>query len=370
MTPKKAVYAGSFDPLTNGHLWMIEKGSMLFNEVVVAVAVNPDKKESHTFSLEDRLEITQDVTERYSNVSVVSLSRKYTAKYARKIGAQFMLRGIRSPQDYEYEREIREVNSRIDPDVLSVFLTPPPELSSVSSSMVKGLVEYESWEEVIQPYIPTIVYKKFLEKFNGYAERWEELWRIIGASGEAMEAYKQILHHYSEPHRAYHNIVHIAHSLQELDGVKSSVRDYDALELALFLHDVVYDTHALDNEEQSAEFARKMLGEAGVNCDFTEEVKALILYTKHKVEPPEQDARLLCDIDLAIIGQPEKVYDEFERNIRKEYHWVPEEIFRMERKKLLEAFLSRPQIYYTEHFRQKYEAPARENMGRAIINLS
>src|SRR5579862_6845505 len=119
---RRAVYAGSFDPITNGHLWMIEQGSRLFDELIVAVGVNPDKR--GTFSLEDRLAALREVTARWSNVRVASFENLFLVHYARQMEAAFVLRGIRNEQDYAYERGMRYVNEEFDGGVQTVFLVP------------------------------------------------------------------------------------------------------------------------------------------------------------------------------------------------------------------------------------------------------
>ncbi len=364
---KKAVYAGSFDPLTNGHVWMIQKGAELFDEMVVAVAINADKKTA--FSLEERLEVIQREIKPLPNLSVTAVGKEYTAKYARKIGAQFMLRGIRSPQDFEYERNIREVNSGIDSEVLSVFLTPPPELSSVSSSLVKGLVGYESWEEVVEKYVPPAVYQKFLEKFNGYFERWKALWSKAVPESDPRESYSQILSCYSSKQRFYHNLVHIAHSLQEFDSAKKLAEEPLALEMAIFLHDAIYDSHSTNNEESSADFAEELLESPRVCPEFREKVRALIMATAPGAVQQSKDEQLMSDIDLASFGYAPEVFYLNTQDIREEYSWVPEELFRTKRAEILQSFLNRENIYYTEHFRQRYEERARDNLKRSIAEL-
>ncbi len=365
---KKAVYAGSFDPLTNGHLWMLQKGAELFDEMVVTVAINADKKTA--FSLEERLEVIQREIKPFPNLSVTAVGKEYTAKYARRIGAQFMLRGIRSPQDFEYERNIREVNSGIDSEILSVFLTPPPELSSVSSSLVKGLVGYENWEEVVEKYVPPTVYQKFLEKFNGYFERWKALWSQVVPESDSAKVYHQIISCYSGQQRFYHNFVHIAHSLQEFDAAKSLAKDPLAVEMAIFLHDLIYDTHLASNEEDSAEAAEELLGSPQRCSEFSEKVKSLIMATALGAAHYGKDEQLMSDINLASLGYAPDVFERNNQDIREEYAWVPEETFNIKRAEILQGFLDQPSIYYTKHFQRKYEKQAQENLKRAIIYLS
>src|SRR5262245_58055350 len=106
------VYAGSFDPPTVGHEWMIEQGAHLFDRLIVAVGVNPDKK--YTFSLDARLDMLRALTKNFPNVSVASFSNLYLIHYAQSVGASHILRGIRTVSDYEFERTMRNINEDLD----------------------------------------------------------------------------------------------------------------------------------------------------------------------------------------------------------------------------------------------------------------
>src|SRR6266700_3760026 len=155
------VYAGSFDPLTVGHLWMIEQGTRLFDRLIVAVGVNPEKK--YTFSLEERLAMLRESTKRFRNVSVASFSNRYLIHYAQEVGATHILRGIRTESDYEFERTMRNINGDLDSTICTVFLMPPRGIAEVSSSMVRGLVGPEGWQRVVRKYVPDPVYRRFLK---------------------------------------------------------------------------------------------------------------------------------------------------------------------------------------------------------------
>src|SRR5436190_1281297 len=96
---KTGVYAGSFDPLTVGHMWMIQEGARLFDRLIVAVGVNPEKR--YTFSLDERLVMLRDATKAVPNVSVASFSNRFLIHYAQLVGASHILRGVRSESDYE-----------------------------------------------------------------------------------------------------------------------------------------------------------------------------------------------------------------------------------------------------------------------------
>jgi pantetheine-phosphate adenylyltransferase len=158
---KFGVYAGSFDPLTIGHLWMIEQGVGLFERLAVAVGLNPDKK--YSFSLEERLDMLRESTRQFPNVSVASFSNRYLIRYAQSVGATHILRGIRTESDYEFERTMRNINGDLDPVICTVFLMPPRGIAEVSSSMVRGLIGPIGWQKIIRKYVPEPVYKRLLK---------------------------------------------------------------------------------------------------------------------------------------------------------------------------------------------------------------
>jgi pantetheine-phosphate adenylyltransferase len=155
------VYAGSFDPLTVGHLWMIEQGVALFDRLIVAVGINPDKR--YTFLLEDRLAMLRESLKRFRNLSVTSFANLYLIDYAHAMGATHILRGIRSESDYEYERTMRHINGDLDAGICTVFLMPPRDMAEVSSSMVRGLVGPKGWQRVARKYVPEPVYRHLLK---------------------------------------------------------------------------------------------------------------------------------------------------------------------------------------------------------------
>jgi len=152
--------------------------------------------------------------------------------------------------------------------------------------------------------------------------------------------------------------------------VRRRVRRPDEVEAALWFHDVIYDPHAGDNEERSADLADRLLGAAGVTTEHLAEIRRLVLATGHRVAlDPQDDASVLTDIDLTILGAERGRFDEYEADIRREYAFVPEDEFRRRRREILESFLARPTIYATPWFRDRFEVPARENLQRSIAAL-
>lgn len=160
-TIRRAVYAGSFDPPTNGHLWMIREAVQLFDELVLAIGVNPDKRS--TFTTEERTQMLKAITTDLPNLRVETFGDQFLVDYAQSVGANYIVRGIRSASDYEYERTMRYINTDLHPDITTIFLMPPREFAEVSSTMVKGLIGPNGWEAIIRRYLPEQVYLKMIE---------------------------------------------------------------------------------------------------------------------------------------------------------------------------------------------------------------
>ncbi|WP_137939762.1 pantetheine-phosphate adenylyltransferase [Chitinivorax sp. B] len=158
---RRAVYAGSFDPVTKGHLWMIEAGVKLFDELVVAIGVNPDKR--YTFTVGERKIMLKECTRHLPHLRVEAFENQFLVNYAKSVGANYVLRGIRSPSDYEFERTMRYINGDLFTDIDTVFLMPPREIAEVSSTMVKGMVGPQGWEDVVRQYVPDAVYQHLLD---------------------------------------------------------------------------------------------------------------------------------------------------------------------------------------------------------------
>ena len=160
---RRAVYAGSFDPVTNGHMHMIREGARMFDELVVAIGSNPDKR--YTFGLDERLEFLRLSVAGIENVKLDHFENMFLVDYANTLEADYILRGIRNPNDYEYERGMRHINEDMNPRVVTVFLIPPRQISEVSSSFVKGLVGPRGWERVVKEYLPAAIYDHFIAHY-------------------------------------------------------------------------------------------------------------------------------------------------------------------------------------------------------------
>ncbi len=199
-------------------------------------------------------------------------------------------------------------------------------------------------------------------------ERWRILWQTLPNAGNTDSIYFKLVERYSEKHRAYHNGSHVEHCLEEFDEIKGFLSHPNEVEIAIWFHDAIYETKSDKNEEKSAQWAEEELKKADADEDSIRIVRDLILATKHHESQHDSDAMYFLDIDLSIFGSPPELYKEYETNIRKEYKWVPFFIFRKKRKEILNSFLNRDRIFFTEFFRKKYEKNARVNLKNVLGN--
>ncbi len=199
--------------------------------------------------------------------------------------------------------------------------------------------------------------------------KWFEFWQRLGVKNNPEPYFAELEAYYSEPHRAYHNLVHVMECLEEFKLAKHLASNPLAVEMAIWYHDVVYDSRTRDNEEQSAALAAKVSNASALSELFTQRVTNLILATKKHDAALDQDAALMTDIDLSILGRCQGRFDEYEHQIRQEYNWVSPSDFVAGRTAVLKSFLCRRTIYATEFFQNKYEQQARENLNRSVLML-
>lgn len=201
-------------------------------------------------------------------------------------------------------------------------------------------------------------------------DQWVALWERAGSERiRARYPYDRLVARYQEPHRHYHTLAHVQHCLQEFAAVRGHAVDPDAVEMALWFHDAVYDPRAKDNEERSAQLAAVVLDVGGFADGFVARVGQLVLSTSHAAASDDPDAALLADVDLAILGQPEAAFDEYERQIRREYDFVPKDAFAKGRAAILASFLGRSRLYATPLMFATYESVARANLNRSLDRL-
>jgi predicted metal-dependent HD superfamily phosphohydrolase len=196
---------------------------------------------------------------------------------------------------------------------------------------------------------------------------WEKTVRPLPLNARAAQAqFEQIAAQYGDPERHYHNRDHLVTLFQFIEYGRAFSRDLTAVRLAGWFHDIVYNSRAADNEARSADYATAVLTEWGVDESRITAVTNLIHYTSdHRPPRDDPDAHLLLDADLAILAAPQPRYDAYAAQIRCEYGWVAEPIYRTQRRLVLARFLARPQIYRLPPLRQ-YERQARQNIRREL----
>lgn len=198
--------------------------------------------------------------------------------------------------------------------------------------------------------------------------RWHKLMKTFQMS-ENDETFEALINAYSEKHRHYHNIHHLKAVLAHLDQVWDAAEAPHEIELALWFHDAIYEPFKSDNELKSAKWAQDFLTEQHRPEDEINRIHNMIMATLHIDRDGTADEELMVDIDLTILGARQDVYDEYERNIRKEYRMVPYFLYRKKRKEILAKFLERDRIYKTEFFYDLLESQARINIKNAIEAL-
>ncbi len=154
-----AIYPGTFDPITDGHLDLIARASKLFDKVIVAVAINPGK--APLFSLEERVDMAMQTTDLYPNVTIIGFSN-LLVDCAKEQGANVILRGLRAVSDFEYEFQLAGMNRRLSPDLETMFLTPAEQYEFISSSMIREVAKLKG---NVSSFVPDYVEQRLIEKF-------------------------------------------------------------------------------------------------------------------------------------------------------------------------------------------------------------
>lgn len=155
-----AIYPGTFDPITNGHLDIIARASKLYDKVIVAVAVNRGK--IPLFSLDERVDLVKAVTPEFPGVQVIGFDN-LLVDCARQQGANVILRGLRAVSDFEYEFQLAGMNRRLAPLLETVFLTPAEQYEFISSTMIREIAQLKG---DVSCFVPDAVHQRLIEKFS------------------------------------------------------------------------------------------------------------------------------------------------------------------------------------------------------------
>ncbi|MET7648979.1 hypothetical protein ABZS83_36245 [Streptomyces sp. NPDC005426] len=213
---------------------------------------------------------------------------------------------------------------------------------------------------------------------NSAADALRGRWRdcLVAARGgdegpDPLPYADHLLARWAEPQRRYHTTAHLAAVLDHVDTLAGHAADPDAVRLAAWFHDAVYRPDRSENEERSATLAERALPEAGVPAVTTAEVARLVRLTvSHDPADGDTDGEVLCDADLAILASPPKEYARYAAQVREEYGFVPDELFREGRAAVLRQLLELPRLFRTPHGAAEWEARARHNLRTELELLT
>ena len=161
---KIALFPGSFDPMTNGHLNLIERSAKLFDEVIIGVFINTSKQT--LFTPEEKKYLIEEATKEMPNVRVIMQETQLTVESAKSLGANFLIRGIRNVKDYEYEKDIAKMNQHLAPEIETVFLLAEEPYAHVSSSLLKEVLRFGG---DVSDYLTPNIYHALKQKKNDWS---------------------------------------------------------------------------------------------------------------------------------------------------------------------------------------------------------
>lgn len=386
---KKIGFSGTLDPITNGHMWVINEARCMASEVVVFLSENTAKKPK--FTAEERKSIIDlsCAEQGWNNVQVVIVRGDYTARAARKHGAEYLIRGIRTTADFDYENLIQQTNVDVLQGAKTIFVMPPRDLGSVSSSFVKALEGPIGWNWIMKKFVPGPAYHAWV--LGWLRNEWQQLWHYAEADETAIDnadawfARLTGATAYGGTARHYHNLDHLVHGLSEIRAWAANTRpaaeDVETIKQAFWFHDAVYghDAHArgdavapagVSNEEASAQlWLGSHLGQE--MADAAALIRATDHFQEAAIEHRLKDV-LLC-VDLAILGQDDEVYRNYAHAIRQEYLHLADDDYRRQRTGAL-AHLCRKaeagKLFGDAYFADQYNERAIENMEGEMARLA
>lgn len=370
----KVIYAGSFDPPTLGHEYIIREAAVRYEKLQVVVASNPLKK--GLFSKEKIVSLLSGFISREGlrNVEISELSDEYVAAYAKVNGYTALVRGIRNPGDLDLENAIKDVNLLIAPDVETVYIETKKELAFISSSLVKALIGPKGWTVPVHEMVGPEVYSALLMSRTHETEAWLATpWKKRNWSESA---YNDLMKRHTEPHRLYHTTEHLVSLMQygkKLDlmaAASARIKDNEALNGEILLgavmfHDAIYNPKSKTNEEDSAKLWLSFAEKEGhkfpktQRAFITDTVRDIILATASHKKTNNVIIDSFLDIDLFILGETPAAFYAYEQQIRGEYAFVPDDIYKMERAKIMKRLKVE---YFTKNAQKVWGKSREENL--------
>lgn len=379
---KRIAFSGTLDPITNGHMWVIGEARALAEEVTIFLSENTLKKPQ--FSAEERKRIVElSAAERgWTNVKVVVVKSDYTARVAKKAGIDYLIRGIRTTSDFDYENLIQQTNVDVLHGAKTIFVMPPRDLGSVSSSFVRSLQGPVGWHWTMKKFVPGPAYRAWI--IDWLRKDWNLLWcgdesgRSLSPMAELWFARLTGPTAYGGPERHYHNLDHLVHGLGEIKAwaARTGVdpADVDTLKKAYWFHDAVYGAGTLQGAISDEEASAQLWLESGLDGSahgVTELIRATDHFQANRIEHPLK--HVMLGIDLAVLGQDEEIYDAYAAAIRLEYAHVDQTEYRTRRRGALEHLCGKAEagtLYADPYFAERYGEDALANMRREIAALA
>lgn len=221
------------------------------------------------------------------------------------------------------------------------------------------------------PKLPTVnpLQVEIVSTLDRLAQKWQQCFTDRFSTCDLdRRVFNILVAAYTQPDRHYHNLNHIDRLLTTIDRTES-LQNPTAVRLAVWFHDFVYDSQASDNEAQSAKSAEELLTNIGISSELIDRVQQLILATQgHQIDPDDPDRCIFLDADLAILGADPVEYQAYMRSIRREYSWASDAAYKVGRIQVLESFLQRDRLYYSDILGDELESIARLNLKQEIAN--
>lgn len=384
----KLGFAGTFDPITDGHMWVIEQARNMAGSdgVVILMPHNPAKTPGT--NTRNRKQVVEAVIKDlgWNDVTVELIERDYTARAAKKLGVDYLIRGIRNAADFDYENQLHQANVTEVRGVPTLFVMPPPEVAKISSSYVKSFASGDpiGWHWIVQKMMPTAAYEHMRKMW--LHKQWKDLWNYEHKDFLMQQPYEVSFHaliskeFYGDPSRPYHNLDHLVHGLCEIDrwfAVAKDINNADAgdfknLKKAFWYHDAIYTAshgNEVSDEEASARLFEQLTIGRKESSDIGDYIRATDHFQVNNINNSYK--HVLLGADLAILGQERPIYARYTKQIRREYKHFSEAEYLAGRIKALQYLVKKSMagtLYEDEYFHDMYNHRACQNMSFEIYN--